>query len=155
MSHPLLCKPPVTINCSSANQSESRAGIHAKPRAMEDSALALPCSPWSASAAIHRQREEQGAHQTSDVAVSLLQGRIDSAWTLKMEKQLMAVPRGLVRLPKLLNTINKGKHCWAERVLRHLRVLTCCPAQTSPRVTKSAVGFTCFSLYSERTKLTT
>lgn len=111
MSQPLLCKPPVTINCSSANQSESRAGIHTKPRAMEDSALALPCPPWSAGAAIHREREEQGAHQTSDVAVSLLQGRTESAWTLKMEKQLMAVPRGLVRLPKLLNTINKGKHC--------------------------------------------
>lgn len=93
MNHPLLCKPPVTINCSSANQSESRAGINTKPRAMEDSALALPCPPCSASAAI--RREEQGAHQTSDVAVSLLQGRIDSAWTLTMEKQLMAVPRGL------------------------------------------------------------
>lgn len=95
MSHPLLCKPPVTINCSSANQSEFRAGIHTKPRAMEDSALALPCPPWSARAAIHREREEQGAHQTSDVAVSLLQRRTEPAWTLKMEKQLMAVPRGL------------------------------------------------------------
>lgn len=76
MNHPLLCKPPVTINCSSANQSESRAGIKAKPRAMEDSALAPPCPPCSASAAIHREREEQGAHQTSDVVSPSFKGEL-------------------------------------------------------------------------------
>lgn len=59
---------------------------------MEDSALALPALPGvPALQSTGKEREEQGAHQTSDVAVSFLQGRIDSAWTLEMEKQLMAV----------------------------------------------------------------
>jgi len=68
----------------------------------------------------------------------------------------MAASAGAVTIPEASSYNHYGKkYCLFDQVVGHLSILTSGTDQTSPKITKSAVVFTCFNLYSEHTKLTT
>lgn len=93
---------------------------------------------------------------TTAFAVSLLKTRLTQHEHALTWRQLVAASAGAVTISEASSYNHYGKkYCWSDRAVGYLSILTSGTDQTSPKITKSAVVFACFNLYSEHTKLTT